>query len=74
MNIIINASTNTQVDTDVLIGENDLDVKFAPNEGGFIFTRSSSSIDGIPRILKYQFGTSTQEVELFTAASMPDWD
>ncbi|WP_055446643.1 carboxypeptidase regulatory-like domain-containing protein [Lacinutrix mariniflava] len=70
----INASTNTQVDTDVLIGENDLDVKFAPNEGGFIFTRSSSSIDGIPRILKYQFGTSTQEVELFTAASMPDWD
>lgn len=70
----INASTNTQIITDALIGQNDLDVKFAPNEGGFIFTRVDSNLEAIPRVFKYQFGAATNETELFTASSMPDWD
>ncbi|WP_290696950.1 carboxypeptidase regulatory-like domain-containing protein [Lacinutrix sp.] len=67
-------TTSTQVPTDALIGFNDLDVKYAPNEGGFILTRVSNAINSVPRIFIYQFGIATAETELFTAASMPDWD
>lgn len=68
------AGTNTQVRTDTLVGGNGLDVKFTPNEGGFVFARVLNNIASIPRIFKHQFGASTQEIELFTAASIPDWD
>lgn len=65
--------TQTQVQSNVLPGENDLDVKFSPNEGGVIFTRVSNSISAIPAIFKFQFGASTEEKQLFSAGSMPDW-
>jgi len=75
---IYDAATNvsSQINTDTLIGENDLDVKFSPNQGGFIFSKVSNTINAIPRIVMYQFGAAgdAQEKELFTAASMPDWD
>ncbi|WP_452223780.1 carboxypeptidase regulatory-like domain-containing protein [Lacinutrix chionoecetis] len=70
----IPSTTNTQILTAVLPGQNDLDVKFAPNEGGFIFTRVSNTVNGVPGIFRYQFGQANAEIELFTAASMPDWD
>lgn len=68
------SSTNTQIVTTVLPGENDLDVKFSPTEGGFIFTRVNNNISAVPGVRRYQFGQDTTEKELFTAASMPDWD
>jgi len=70
----ITASTNTQIITDALVGQNDLDVKYAPNEGGFIFTRVNNNTGATPKVYKFQFGQATSEDELFTAASMPDWD
>ncbi|WP_452221108.1 carboxypeptidase regulatory-like domain-containing protein [Lacinutrix salivirga] len=66
--------TSTQLDSDVILGENDLDPKFSPSEGALIFTRKLNFANAIPRVIKFQFGASTQETELFTEASMPDWD
>jgi len=66
-------STHTQLQTSVLSGENDLDVKYAPNEGGLIYTREGNNTGAIPEVYKFQFGTSTDEKQLFSAGSMPDW-
>ena len=66
--------TTTQVFTEVLIGENDLDVKYTPDEGSLIFTRVSNNPSAIPRIIKFQFGGFTDDILQFTEASMPDWD
>lgn len=65
--------TQSQVLTNVLPGENDLDVKFSPTEGGVIFTRQGNNMGAIPGVYSFQFGGSTQEKYLFSAASMPDW-
>ncbi|AUC83695.1 carboxypeptidase-like regulatory domain-containing protein [Lacinutrix sp. Bg11-31] len=67
-------ATSTLIPTDALIGENDTDVKYAPNEGGFILSRASNTLNAVPGIFRFQFGAATAETELFTASSMPDWD
>lgn len=70
----VTESTSTQVITTALVGENDLDVKFTPNEGGYIFTRADSNIGAIPEIRRFQISQTNEEIQLFTEASMPDWD
>lgn len=65
---------STQLPTEVLLGENDLDVKYSPDEGSIIFTRVFNNPSAIPRVVKFQFGTVTEESIQFSAASMPDWD
>ncbi|WP_055435849.1 carboxypeptidase-like regulatory domain-containing protein [Lacinutrix algicola] len=64
----------TQLPSDVLLGQNDLDVKYSPDEGSLIFTRVSNNTSAIPEILTYQFLVAIEESVQFTAASMPDWD
>lgn len=66
--------TSTQLNTNSIAGENDLDCKYSPDEGAIIFTRVLNNLGAIPIVLKFQFGAATQEDPLFTAASMPDWD
>ncbi len=70
----LNTMSSMMLDTEVLPGENDLDPKFSPDEGTIIFTRAFNNIGSIPAIYKYQFGVSGSESQLFSAASMPDWD
>lgn len=70
----ISSGTNVQVITEALPGQNDLDVKFSATEGAFIFTRVNNNIGATPGVRSYQFGQATSEKELFTAASMPDWN
>lgn len=73
---IYNFSTATSniLGTDVVVGQNDLDPKFSPDEGAIILARVGNNTGAIPTVIKFQFGAATQEKELFTAASMPDWD
>lgn len=68
------ALTTTQLNTSVLPGQNDLDCKYSPDEGSIIFTRVQNNMGAIPIVIKFQFGATTEEDQLFSAASMPDWD
>lgn len=64
-----------QLETDVLDGENDLDSKFSPSEGGVIFTRVKNYFGAIPAIYSISFDQQSQDDELlFTDSYMPDWE
>ncbi len=63
-----------EVSTDVLPGENDLQVKFSPSEGGLIFTRVLNYQGAVPAIYSLIFDESESEQMLFTKAFMPDWE
>ncbi len=66
--------TVEEVTTEVVLGENDIDVKFSPSEGGAIFTRVLSNIGAIPEIYKVAFdGQGAVDQLLFSEAFMPDW-
>ncbi|KXN98751.1 fibronectin [Aequorivita aquimaris] len=62
------------LDTDVLEGENDLDVKFSPSEGAVIFTRKRNNFGATPAIFSYIFDDNQEDQLLFTEAFMPDWE
>lgn len=63
-----------QIDTAVLPGENDLDVKFSPSEGGMIFTRVKNNFGATPEIYSFIFDQQIQTDQLlFTNSFMPDW-
>lgn len=64
-----------QLETNVLDGENDLDAKFSPSEGGVIFTRVKNNFGAIPAIYSIIFDQQIQNDELlFTNSYMPDWE
>ena len=65
--------TLEEVVTEVVLGENDIDVKFSPSEGGVIFTRVESNNGAIPKIYKVDFDQGTDDKLLFNEAFMPDW-
>ncbi|WP_299889235.1 carboxypeptidase regulatory-like domain-containing protein [uncultured Lacinutrix sp.] len=65
---------STQLPSGTVSGENDLDVKYSPDEGSLIFTRVLNNISAIPIVMTYQFGVSNEESQQFSAGSMPDWD
>ncbi len=65
--------TLEEVETEVVLGENDIDVKFSPSEGGVIFTRVGSNNGAIPKIFKVDFDQGTIDKLLFNEAFMPDW-
>lgn len=60
--------------TEVLAGENDLQPRFSPSEGGLIFTRVKSNYGAIPGIYSLIFNEIQSERYLFSNASMPDWE
>lgn len=63
----------SEVQTDVILGENDLDVNFSASEGGYILTRVGSNFGATPRILSGLFDETTEDRLLFNNAIMPDW-
>ena len=69
----IASATLVQIETDVSLGDNDIDVTFSPSEGGAIFTRVGSNVGATPTIIRVNFGEEGDETILFTDASMPDW-
>ena len=64
----------TTIDTDVVSGENELQCQFSPSEGGVIFTRVASNFSAKPKIFSLIFGGDIDDDELFTEASMPNWE
>lgn len=69
----IPTETLDEVETEVVLGENDISVKYSPSEGGAIFTRVGSNIGAIPKIYKVDFDQGTDDKLLFNEAFMPDW-
>ncbi|WAC01814.1 hypothetical protein N7U66_18315 [Lacinutrix neustonica] len=63
--------TSTQLPTNVILGDNDLDVKYSPDEGSVIFTRVSNAPLATPSVFTYQFGAVTEESLQFSEGSMP---
>lgn len=70
----ISNNVTIEIDTDKPAGTNDLDVKYAPNEGAVIFTNTSN--DGISQrnVVKVNLGNDKAREVLFENASMPDWE
>ncbi len=63
------------LETGVLPGENDLDVKFSPSEGSIVFTRKGNNFGAQPAIYSFIFDQQSQNNKLlFTNAFMPDWE
>jgi hypothetical protein len=69
-----NPDPAVQLETDVSIGENDLDVRFSPSEGGVIFTRVKNNANATPNIYSILFDDNQNDLLLFTNAFMPDWE
>ena len=71
----INTQETIEVESDVMLGENDLDVNFSPSEGGALCTRVLSNLNAVPSIYELNFeGIGNDDIELFTEAYMPDWE
>lgn len=67
--------TSELVDTQVEAGQNDVDPRWSPSEGGIILTRVGSNINASPSIFTISFGDSNNQDDLlFTNASQPDWE
>ncbi len=68
--------TTTELATNVIVGENDLDPSFSPSEGFIIFTRTLNNTDAIPSVFTFSLdaGNANTTDQLFTEASMPDWN
>jgi Tol biopolymer transport system component len=62
------------LETNVLPGENDLEVKFSPSEGGVIFTRVKNNFGAIPAVYSLIFDQTQDDQLLFTDSFMPDWE
>jgi len=69
----IATATETPVNSDVVFGENELDCRFAPNEGGAVFVRVNNNINATPRVYSILFEQNANDKLLFNAAFMPDW-
>jgi len=63
------------LESDVQEGENELDARFSPSEGGVIFTRVKNNFGAIPAIYSLVFDQQSLDDELlFTNSFMPDWE
>lgn len=66
----------TPIDTDTDNGYNVLEAKFTPSEGAIVYTKVLNYFGADPKVYKMPLNgnSSDNEVELFTSASMPDWE
>ncbi len=69
----VNSGITTEILTGKPSGTNDLDCKYAPNDGALIYMNTSN--DGVSQknIYKVTFDDQGQRIEIFTDAYMPDW-
>lgn len=63
-----------ELNTNAVPGENELDARFSPSEGGVIFTRVKSNFGAIPDIFVFKFDDTQSNQVLFTNSFMPDWE
>ena len=73
----LNSSTETQIQTDVDQGENDLEARWSPSEGEIILTRKGNNSAAEPAVYMIDLNsssTSGSDIQLFPNASMPDWE
>src|SRR5690554_2445872 len=63
-----------ELDTDAVEGDNEVDARFSPSEGGVIFTRVKSNFGAVPNVFSFMFDDSQNNLLLFTGAFMPDWE
>ncbi|MBM1106302.1 carboxypeptidase regulatory-like domain-containing protein [Aurantibacter crassamenti] len=69
------ANTATEIDTDKASGTNDLDAKYAPDEGSIIFVNTSNDGVSEKRIYKTEENNGLDNKKpLFTSAFMPNWE
>lgn len=68
------ANPPIQLETTIVPGQNDLDVKFSPSEGGVIFTRVKNNFGAIPDIYIRNFDQNEEDRLLFTNSFMPNWE
>lgn len=66
-------NTTTQLPTDAVQGQNEYHCRFSPTEGGVIFTRVNNNFGASPVIFSLLFSGGVEDNELFTEASMPEW-
>jgi len=66
----------TELPTNVITGENDLDPSFSPSEGFVVFTRSLNNTGATPNVFVFSLdaGNANTTDQLFTEAQMPDWN
>jgi len=62
------------ITTDVVQGQNEYHCRFSPTEGGVIFTRVNNNFGASPKVFSLLFSGDVEDNELFTEASMPDWE
>lgn len=67
-------NTITEIDTEKPPGTVDLDVRYSPNEAELIFVNTSNDFLSTRYIQKYQIGTLSSRITLFTNTTMPDWE
>lgn len=68
------AGTSTQIATEKILGTNDLDVRYSPNESELIFTNTSNDGISVKNIVKTTIGATNSRIILFSGTSMPDWE
>lgn len=68
------SDTSTQIVTEKVLGTNDLDVRYSPNESELIFTNTSNDGISAKSIMKTAIGVINSRVILFSGTSMPDWE
>lgn len=64
----------TQLNVERPTGTVDIDVRYSPNESELIFTNTSNDFLSARYIQKYRIGELDSRVNLFTNATMPDWE
>ena len=67
-------ATSTQIATEKVLGTNDLDVRYSPNEAELIFTNTSNDGISAKSIVKTGIGVVNSRATLFSGTSMPDWE
>lgn len=70
----IDTGVVTAIETEVTTGNNDLDVRYTPSEGGVIFTRVSNNAGAIPNVFLRLFDDVVNDIQVFTDAFAPNWE
>ena len=73
----LNLNSVTDLSSDKPAGTLDLDPRFSPNEAAVIFVNTSNdgvSIKSIYKMDILKVGTNNNRIQLFTNATMPDWE
>lgn len=69
----IDSGAMTVIETEVTTGNNDLDARYTPSEGGIIFTRVANNVGATPNVFIRLFDDVVNDIQVFTNAFAPNW-